>query len=986
MCSKRYRQALSRLSPALAVAAMSLTLSGCLFDDIGSTDPVKNYESNLNTEVVHIGGATTSVAAYNDGSTDWSIYNIANRLEATPVQTSKGAVSELHLPDYIRDILVIPGSTSYALVALGRAGIGLVDITDPTHMTLLHTTAVNYYQGGISFTEGGGDILTGQEISGTNGYITSLATDGTNLFIGDKSFGIHKTALSNIVAPTASTETDGTLTIDSEVFTLQYAGENPWGGPLSLKVVGGNLYAAQGFLGMAIYSTTTLARLGYYNLYTDASVTEDWFVDQDVSTEVQTGYLDSNTGMPDFNQAAFEINQVWKNGVVAPTPWAEFDRYGKYYYNARGLDVATLNNGAGNRTLVFIAYGLGGLVAVDASNPASIQYVGYVPAVPAHGPDEPIGSQTESLFPHQGSGKLAESGAVSVTVDAANDRVFYSDHFAGLVVLDHAADPAQWHGASGAGNYDNDKLNPDTGTKTLGDHYPSDEFVTSFDMSASDPTDEESLPKWMFEAPSVLATGEISGHGGALILGPNANTAATGQVDVIQATGAGGLNYVDIADFGATLMADRFSLPAYFPGTDEIGAAADGSATQSIAIGHTEGVDANGDYMFVADGPHGMSVWKIANNGVPTDDVHLVANTLQDEYPVDPGTGTVYPTPHAYDIELNPQHLAAYVLSQSLGLRRVDITGVGDGTVGAPRLLTPPPSGFYEHNTEAGTIGGLHKQDHAYDVVFYGKYAVVADGANGLTVYDTTADASDGSGNHLVANIGTTSGKALLGRATGLKLVTRNNRIYAIVAAGPAGVGVVDMTSLLKTGNPSGYSIIKVFEPIKIEEGKLGKADGRAVDVVIQGDYAYISYDSFGIVAYKLSDLIAALPSGVDATAIWDKNGAYDYRPVAVSRFRIQNVPGYETEDGGALHIAKQYFAPFTIAVAADGSESLVLKKRLIIFAAYGTSGVLKIDWSDPANPVLLQRQDTVGEATDMALANGRTYVADGSGGIVIFK
>ena len=29
---------------------------------------------------------------------------------------------------------------------------------------------------------------------------------------------------------------DGTLLIDSETYTLQYAGENPWGGPESLKL------------------------------------------------------------------------------------------------------------------------------------------------------------------------------------------------------------------------------------------------------------------------------------------------------------------------------------------------------------------------------------------------------------------------------------------------------------------------------------------------------------------------------------------------------------------------------------------------------------------------------------------------------------------------------------------------------------------------------------------------------------------------------
>ena len=41
--------------------------------------------------------------------------------------------------------------------------------------------------------------------------------------------------------------------------------------------------------------------------------------------------------------------------------------------------------------MAYIAYGLGGLVAVDVTG-GTPTYAGYVPAVPAHGPDEPTGS------------------------------------------------------------------------------------------------------------------------------------------------------------------------------------------------------------------------------------------------------------------------------------------------------------------------------------------------------------------------------------------------------------------------------------------------------------------------------------------------------------------------------------------------------------------------------------------------------------------
>jgi hypothetical protein len=116
--------------------------------------------------------------------------------------------------------------------------------------------------------------------------------------------------------------------------------------------------------------------------------------------------------------------------------------------------------------------------------------------------------------------------------------------------------------------------------------------------------------------------------------------------------------------------------------------------------------------LFLADGPHGMTVWEIADPDrcIPTDDVHLLANTLQDEYPVD----GINPAPHAYDVVLDADQQNAFVLSQSRGLRRVSLADVATAEV--PVLLQPLLSDIYEHNTDSGSVGGLRMQDHAYDV------------------------------------------------------------------------------------------------------------------------------------------------------------------------------------------------------------------------------------------------------------------------------
>lgn len=978
-----------KLTALLAPLALGLGLAACNGGG-GSSEalaPLDIVEANLDQQAAQIGGDTTATARFTDGAgQDWALFNMAHRLAATPVQPTKTAVQEIALPDYIRDILVVEsGGSRYALVAVGRAGISVVDISSPTAMALLHTTPVNHFQDGITFAEGGGALVLDQIIETSSAPIEALATDGTTLWIANGDYGIQRTALSNVLGTVPATEADGTLLIDHEVYTLQYAGEHPWGGPRDLQLHGGRLYAAQGFLGVGVYAPDTLDKIGYYNLYTDVSMTEDWFVDMDVADQVQPGNLDPDTGMPNADQASFEILQVWHGDLEAPTPWADFDRYGKYYYDARSLAVADFPDGPdATRTQVYVAYGLGGVVALDATDPAAISYLGYAPAVPAHGPDKPTGEQSRSLFPYFGAGKLKEAGSAAVAVDAVNNRLFYSDHFAGLVILAGADDPAANWRQQGA-PFDNNTIGE------LGDHWPDYEFVTSYDMSDYDPEDNESLPAWMYQAPSVLVTGEISGHGNAFVLMP-ATDSATGNVDVVMANGSGGMDFLDLEDLSLPAMAERFEVAAHFDTTEEVGAAADGTATAGVSLGHTQGVATAGQYLYVSDGPHGMSVWKIADDaGAPIDDPHLVANTLMDEYPVDVDGVMVYPTPHAYNNVLNNGN--AFVLSQSLGLRRTDVTGVeaGQGLPGAPLLLTPQPSDFYEHNLPTGSVGGISRQDHAYDVDFHGNYAVVADGSNGLTVYDLTVDPTLGGG-HVVANLGSDTGSPGLGRATGVEIWTdpADGRVYAFVAAGHAGVGAVDMTGLLVNGDPAGMELVKLFEPIKLEveeDGSIhiGKADSRSIDVDVVGDHAYFSYGGFGVLAYAIDDLLEPLPDGVAPDNIWEMH-AFDYRPEAVGRYLLQDEAGMEESDPEALYMTPQLFPANRLIRGADGALSVLGQPRLLFYVAYGAEGVAKIDWSDPANPTLLQHHDTVGEATGTAIANGRVYVSDHNGGLVIFR
>lgn len=973
----------------LSVVASVYTI-GCSYSDGWSNSTMCNVpiEASLNTQT-RIGGATTSVELYSPDGTEWALYNIANELRATPVE---GAVSSvgLEVEGYIHDIEIVDYTDGkrYALLSMGEEGIAAVNVTDPSAMAFVTSVRVNYDHEGITWTEGGGDIIPDNNISGTRGPVSSLVVydDGntTQLLIGDAKYGLHKTALSNLFDTVNGREADGTLKIEQELYTLQYAGENPWGGPQSLTLNGeGNntrLFVAQGFLGMGIYDPRTLEQVGRYNLYTDATERnrgEDWFIDMNVADAVQPGYIDVCTGMPDYNQANFEIQQVWHGDVNASTPWSDFDRYGKFYYGARNIDVETFNN---NQTIAYIAYGLGGMVAVDVTgyesavardenctaNPGFLEgkFLGYFPAVPAHGPDDITGEEAQSLYPYFGAGMLKESGVVDVKVDVANNKVYYSDHFAGLMVVDHADDPENmWHAAKGYGGYNNDTHPP------LGDHWPDYEFVTSYDMTPV-PLGEETVPQFIFDLPVVLTTGEVSGHGNVLAHTNSFDPAGSGHIDVVLAAGGGGLNFIDI--HGAPVY--DFGVSVHLPTTDENGAYPDGTPGQEINIGHGEGIAAYGNLIFLADGPHGVSVWKVADEKCyATDDVHLVANTLQSEYPVDINGTTINPAPHAHEVVLDIANQSALVMSQSRGMRRINIAN--KGAVNAPQLYYPNETDIYEHNKDEGNVVDyLHMQDHAYSVALKGNLAFVADGSNGLTVYDLSKDPTDvnNSNGYVVANIGgNTDSQPDLGRASGVALWndTTSGIKYAFVAAGSRGVAVVDVTNVLDNN----MTLVKIFEPIKMEDEHAGKADGKSVAVEIVGDHAFFTYDSFGVVAYSIADLIKPLPEGVDPQQI-SEPGEIGERPVAASRFKLQDPAFFGSEafagwSGGSV-----------------GMDVVTVNGRNYFYIAYGDAGVIKIDWTDPTAPQLLEHANTVGFASDVAVANGRVYVADGSGGLALLK
>ncbi len=960
-------------------------------------------EASLSDGLDRIGGATTSVELVSSNNINYTLYNVANELRISTVENPdplSASSTGLEVAGYIKDIETVDyNGNSYALLAMGQEGISVVDISALPTMTVVHDgIKVSYAQSNITIAEGSGE-LADINISSSRAPISSLAVynEGNNtvpnlqLIIGDEGYGLHKTSLSNLINGTL--DVNGTLLIDGpEKYTLQYAGENPWGGPKSLTVVGdGNdtrLFVAQGFLGMGIYNPNTpeLDQIGRYNHYTDINASiEDWFAYdvEDVVQQPLTTYLDTCTGMPNYEQASWEIIKVnMEKNTTVDTPWADFETLGKYYYDARKVDVATF----GGKTVAYIAYGNGGLVAVDVSNydtwtidsndcttVHNASYLGYVPAIPVHGPEDAIIGGSDSVFSRAGAGMLKDAGVVDVKVDSISKNVFFTDHFGGLMVIGNADDPAgTWHGT----NTDNDTDGIE------GNHIPTYEFVTSYDMNTST-AEDEALPNFTTELPILLATSEVGGHGNSLALTGNSFEESDDvPADVIMAAGAGGLNFIEVyvGDVLPTLY--DFNVSEHFATTDEIGAAPVGYEAPEISVGHSAGVGTYENILYLADAPHGMMAWKVAElsggncQNIPTDQVRLVGNTLQSESVV----GEINPTPHADEVVVISDGVtkSAMVASLSAGLRRVNVNNMG--TEGAPELLYPTAGDIYEHSVEETKLAGLSLEDRVYDVAVRGNLAFTADGLSGVTVYDLN-QIPDGSNDAIIVDNIKQEGDERINNATGIEL----SGDYAFVAGGATGIAVIDIS------DPSNLSIIKSFQPIKWEDleetPKAHNADGVAVDVTIMGEYAFFTYDSFGVLAYKIADLID--PNYQNPDDIKRPGEASQNRPNAVGYFKIQNTATYTNNvgtdfsdwSGGASGIA---------TITTTGGKKLV-------YVAYGDAGVVQLDWSnlltqtpssiyEPIAPVLEDHLNTAGSANDVSVWYGRVYVADGDGGLVLVK
>jgi hypothetical protein len=249
------RRLVSIVTAIAASAFLAFAVSGCWSSN--NNDDDSSAEAYLDSQS-RIGGSSTVITLPDvpdivpllNPDDAWGFYNVANDLRATQVGVPESAKYSLTVEGFIQDIDIVeyPANSGfhYALLSMGDQGISVVNVTDPINMLAVTRVHVNYEQTDIPWTDGGGNVTVGNEISGVHAPISSLEVyedgDGsTYLLIANKAYGLHKTPLANLFDEVAGREADGTLLIDTattgvEKYTLQYAGENPWGGPESLSL------------------------------------------------------------------------------------------------------------------------------------------------------------------------------------------------------------------------------------------------------------------------------------------------------------------------------------------------------------------------------------------------------------------------------------------------------------------------------------------------------------------------------------------------------------------------------------------------------------------------------------------------------------------------------------------------------------------------------------------------------------------------------
>jgi hypothetical protein len=238
-------------------------------------------------------------------------------------------------------------------------------------------------------------------------------------------------------------------------------------------------------------------------------------------------------------------------------------------------------------------------------------------------------------------------------------------------------------------------------------------------------------------------------------------------------------------------------------------------------------------------------------------------------------------------------------------------------------------------------LGSCSTPSFARNVAVRGNYAYVADGDSGLQVIDVSNSAAP----VMVGNY-ETAGTAITVRVAGN---------YAYLADGYTGLLVVNIANpssptLVGTYNDSGYPMgVALAGNYAYVATTIGSGQLQAIDITDPANPIFVGSANFGSNEY-----------GVCISGNYAYVGAYAY---GMGIFDI-STPGHPALMG-------------SYNVIDPGNVRRTFATDTLAFVTQGLSGIVMLNVSNPASPVVIDSADTYGNTADVVMSGDYVYVAD---------
>jgi hypothetical protein len=351
----------------------------------------------------------------------------------------------------------------------------------------------------------------------------------------------------------------------------------------------------------------------------------------------------------------------------------------------------------------------------------------------------------------------------------------------------------------------------------------------------------------------------------------------------------------------------------------------------------------------------------------------------------------------------------AYVADGDKGLKVIDITDARDlprvgqvDTVNALGLalhgerlyLADGAGGLKIYELKSGRpapvlIGSLPTAD-ARHVSVQGGIAAVADGAAGLRVVDVSNPSNPALlatfDTGMAASVALDAGFAYVADGTsGIKVISLGDparpSLFASQAA-PGAFGIYVSERLAYVADTKGLDVVRV--QIQGRSFKVAACDtvGKAYDVSVSGDWAYVAAHAQGVKIVNVRDPASVSNGSLSASAgtrfaeSVSVQDHFAYVADGSNGVRILDVAPVWEGGAGAAPIEVGSYRP-------GGTVRRVVPDGKYLYVAAGSQGVQVLDASVPSVPAPVSSVRTT-DASDIVVNGNWAFVADGAGGILV--